>query len=440
MAKRLNLLVQDLPPAPDLFVLEFAVNDYQGQDHEKQLDFKMDVFFEGFERLATCAETVLVKLLSHYPNAAIVFLELRTAVQTRKTAAVLHYGAASHYGIPILSYDQTMFPDYQKLLHLLEPYHYSKPIGDDVLPYPHGCAPCIPEHIIPQFRPNGCASVCIYQRFVQPDLKDCTPPPGREPCYVPFFAHDEVHPSSIGHQIVTDLIVEAIVSTGYDLCHFQQQQQQSSSSSSLAATADATGTAVAEDLFRPIPLPNVQTHTNGWMVADPQQLLRQNDFIMVNDTYEIFMAHRQPLEATTHTEGFTLYDDKFGRPGWIATNPQGQEMIQFDLYLPTESEGQDACYVPYLAFIKSYENMGLFTVTLENHDVKRGTQQVTSTKTFDAQWAPRISIPHDVPLADDTAKSCTGRCTITIRTQPQQPDRKANKVKLVTLSVRKCVV
>ena len=46
MAKRINMM--NLPANPDLFILEFAVNDYQGQDHKLHVDFKMDQFFKGF--------------------------------------------------------------------------------------------------------------------------------------------------------------------------------------------------------------------------------------------------------------------------------------------------------------------------------------------------------------------------------------------------------
>ena len=122
MAKRLKLLMEDLPKDVDLFVLEFAVNDYQGQDHKTMIDFKMDVFFDGFDNIAMCTETVVHRLLYHYPHAAIIFLEMRTAIMARKTASLLHMGAAQHYQIPVLSYDQALFPDYQFLLKLLVKY------------------------------------------------------------------------------------------------------------------------------------------------------------------------------------------------------------------------------------------------------------------------------------------------------------------------------
>jgi hypothetical protein len=95
MAKRLHLLDlsagggdDNSSPPPDLFVLEFAVNDYQGQDHKIHLDHKTDVFFEGFQELAMCAEVVVRHLLTTYPNAAVVFLEFRTTILKRKTAQV----------------------------------------------------------------------------------------------------------------------------------------------------------------------------------------------------------------------------------------------------------------------------------------------------------------------------------------------------------------
>jgi len=100
MAKRLNVLYSDLSSklpkssrgSPDLIVLEFAVNDYQGQDHLITVDSKKSVFFEGFRDLALCAEVVVHALLSRYPNAALMFLEMQTAIVTRKTGALLHMG------------------------------------------------------------------------------------------------------------------------------------------------------------------------------------------------------------------------------------------------------------------------------------------------------------------------------------------------------------
>ena len=100
MAKRLNVLYSDLSSklpkssrgSPDQIVLEFAVNDYQGQDHLITVDSKKSVFFEGFRDLVLCAEVVVHALLNRYPNAALMFLEMQTAIVTRKTGALLHMG------------------------------------------------------------------------------------------------------------------------------------------------------------------------------------------------------------------------------------------------------------------------------------------------------------------------------------------------------------
>ena len=404
MAKRLTLLTEDLPSRVDLIVLEFAVNDYQGQDHQTMIDFKMDVFFDGFDNIAMCTETVLHRLLHKYPDAAILFLEMRTAIMARKTASLLHMGAAQHYQIPVLSYDQALFPDYQFLLQLLKPFNYSTRKGDTVLPYPHGCHPCVHDHIQEGFRAKGCATVCRIQQFSPVNApQDCkTIKEGREPCYVPFFAHDEVHPSGIGHKIASDLIIDAIASTARDVCHGETFEY---------------GAVIP---------------TTGWMVSDPSRLNMQHNFLMVNDTYEIFVKKRH-LQASTHTAGFTYYEDKFGRFGWIATNPAGGESVQFGIDFPVQG-GQ--CYVPYLSVLKSYENMGAFTITVTD----RNTQQQTSLE-VDGLWKPRISVPSDIALTEDSASpvACTGQCQITVTTKPQIAGRSANKVKIVTLSVRKCI-
>ena len=421
MAKRLNILMQDLPTQNiDLFVLEFAVNDYQGQDHKLQIDFKMDMFFNGFQQIAMCTETVIYRLLQHYPNAAVVFLEMRTAILARKTASLLHMGAAQHYQVPVLSYDQLLFPHYQQLLQILKPYNYSTAKGDTVLPYPHGCHPCVPEHIVPGFRAKGCASVCRIQQFA-PDrpIPECIKymSPNREACTVPFFAHDEVHPSGIGHQMASDIIIEAIASTGRDVCHVHQN---------IGGT-NGMNEKQSMEMLAVVP-------TMGWMVSQPQLLDLQHDFLMVNDTYEIFVKKRL-LTPASHSAGFSFFEDKFGRHGWIATNAQGGESIKFDINYPN-TPTQQACYVPYLSVLKSYENMGSFTVQV--HDYNTGQE---TTMEADGLWAPRISVPSDFALVQDkyTPVACTGHCSITVTTHPEKPGRGGNKVKIVTLSVRKCI-
>ena len=200
-AKRTNQLLKVLEESNnsnnnddiDLFILEFAVNDYQGQDHISMIQWRTDTFFEGFRDIAACTESVLVKLLHRYPNAAILFLEMRTAVVQRKTAAVLHMGAAQHYQIPVISYDQAVFPGYHHLLEKLRPFQYTHVANDTVMPYPQGCHRCRVEDIGKGVG-TVCHSVCDYQnqRGVGYERLNCTDiPPGRLPCYVPFLAHDD---------------------------------------------------------------------------------------------------------------------------------------------------------------------------------------------------------------------------------------------------------
>mmetsp|Transcript_30434 Transcript_30434/g.66894 ORF Transcript_30434/g.66894 Transcript_30434/m.66894 type:complete len:193 (-) Transcript_30434:443-1021(-) len=171
---------------PDLFLLEFAVNDYQGQDHKIQVDSKTDVFFDGFQDIALCCEVVINKLLRTFPQAAIAFLEFRTGITSRKTGAFLHSGVAQHYEIPVISYAEAMFPEYFRLLSMLNASdRYTVPKGETLMPYPYGCHPCNPNGIATpfnHFRPadKHCRSMCdlvFYSgqdcdMFLNPLLRD----------------------------------------------------------------------------------------------------------------------------------------------------------------------------------------------------------------------------------------------------------------------------
>jgi hypothetical protein len=437
MAKRINIMIQNLPPDPDLFVLEFAVNDvstnptkfycltdsshhylytsctlhttqYQGQDHKIHLDHKTQVFFEGFEQLVVCAEIVVHRLLSQFPNAALLFLEFQTAIQNRKTAAALHMAVAKHYEVPVISYAETFFPHFQRLLHTLKPYNYStatttihnnQNIPDPVLPYPHGCVPCLDGYILDQFRDKGCKSLCVFaQRSGSNNLHCEQLPADRQPCYVSFLAHDAVHPSAVGHQMAADLLAAAIAKTGREVCDGRSYSKQL------------------------IP-------TIGLMVADPVTLSKQNDFVYVKDTMEMF-GQLDQLTSEKHSQGFDLYGDFIDRPGWIATNPKGNEFVEFLIDLPPKP-----CYAIWIAVLKSYENMGTFTVVVT--DLTTGVQTTTQG---DGLWKPKISIPSDIPITKDNVPGCTGRCSIRVTTDPQIQGREGNKVKIMTLSARECVV
>jgi hypothetical protein len=403
MAKRMNLL--DLPErGPDLFILEFAVNDYQGQDHKVHLDHKSDVFFDGFQRLATCAETVVHKLLYDHPNAAVVFLEFQTAILNRKTAQLLHMGVAQHYQVPVISYADALWPDLYRLMDTLKPYDYAVPSSMDVgsiLPYPHGCAPCHAEHIVESFRDKGCKSICVY--MFRSGYHDGNCDVAGSPCYVPFFAHDAVHPSAVGHQIARDFLVEAIASTALLQCQGRK----------------------FSDHFLP-------THS-GWMAAGSNyhnELRAQTDFVLVQDTMEIF-AKQHPLNSKQHSDGFALKSDGMAdRKGWIATNPAGGETISFNIDLPKSD-----CYAVFLSVLKSYESVGSLTVIVED----TVTGSTTKPQSFDCIWKPHISIPADIQVTPDDPSRCTGKCQVTVITNPEIKDgRIGNKVKIMSLAVRKC--
>jgi hypothetical protein len=211
----------------------------------------------------------------------------------------------------------------------------------------------------------------------------------------------------IGHQIARDLLVHLIATVQTDICQGRT--------------------------YRPDHIP---TH-GGWLVAASHrdvpfgtELLARSNFVLVQDTMEIF-AKQNPLLSGDHTSGFALKADALGRKGWIATNPMGGEEIKFNIDLPTGK-----CYAIYISVLKSYETVGTFSVFVE--DLSQQTK--TAPTTIDCLWKPHISIPFDVQITSDEQTECSGKCQIVLRTHKEIPDRGGNLVKIMSLSVRECIV
>jgi len=406
---------------------------------------------------------VIHSLLNKYPNAAVVFLEMQTAIVTRKTGSLLHLGVAQHYQIPVISYSEAMFPDFFRLIHLLEGMNNESAIngrlegtvtysfkdeewnlenglgnnmiaknGQNVtqyasalLPYPHGCSPCQPQHIIPQFRAGGCKSICtflersglIHNKKLKCNADQGHIPPGRSECFVPFFAHDAVHPSAAGHGIVTDLIVNTLATAELRTCKGEY-----------------------------FPRPDIMPLTT-FVAENFEELKVRGDFIWVHDVARIFakwdaLNPVQNVVGTNesgNTPGFQLFadDNLKQRPGWISTNPAGGENITFALDLTPNQ-----CYVVYLATLRSY-NLGMGTMTVEVRDYgdkRDGTfnLKTTTTKKIDSLWSAPISVWSDVQVTQDGTPGCTGFCEVTVTTDPLVVGRNGNKVKLLTLSARRC--
>jgi hypothetical protein len=217
------------------------------------------------------------------------------------------------------------------------------------------------------------------------------------------LAHDAVHPSKVGHQIARDLIVHAIATTQRDVCKEN----------------------VPTDHVLP---PNIH------FLASPQELSQLTDFVFVKDTMDMFY-HRDPLISLNHSEGFQNYGDRFAeRLGWICNKTSGGEFLQFDVQLP------QGCYILYLSALKSYEGMGTFTVKVQDHGSSIQPQHHHSYEmNVDGIWKPHISVPSDVAIqGTNDAGTCSGSCTVTILTHDIKPQRTGNKVKIMTLSARKC--
>ena len=396
---------------PDMILLEFAVNDYQGQDHIDYATDILDVFFQGFNDVAMCAEAVVYKLLSSFPKAAVVFVEFRTALLRRKTAQMLHMGVAQHYQVPMISYGDAVLPEFFDMVYnkMTVDNLYTVPIGEKLQPFPFGCQECHPDTMIEQFRGffrrsgfKQCRTICDIMWDAGTGCNTSgLPPPDRELCYSPLFAVDDVHPSALGHAIATDFIATAIATAVKDNC---QREQDGS----------------------PQILPPI-----GWL-GTPNALLTRSNFLLVHDA-DCMSDLCHDLEASFHSPGFELISDSgtfADKPGWIATNSSGGEVVEFDIDLP---EGR--CYVVYLAILRSYwDGMGMMQVTV----IDKKTGRETSVE-LDSLWEAEISVWSDTQITSDEVPGCTGDCLVRVQTLPQVHNRTANKAKILTLSVRECI-
>jgi hypothetical protein len=374
------------------------------------------MFFEGYERLLYCGEAVVRKLLTKYPDAAVVFIEFRSAIMNRKTAQLLHTGIAQHYQIPIISYDDVIFPHLRNLLRQLNHSDsYSIPIGANttIQPYPFGCHECRLDQVDEFYREDACYSACqfwgyTFDPYGNPNCDPTDIPEGRAPCNSPFFAHDEVHPSWYGHQVARDLIIELLAVTSREICMEKSQ---------LTLTHDM--------------IPNYRKQyyvlEKFGVYASKDLLAKQTDFVFVQSTSD--ERQMDELLASQSSDGFSLSTGGYGAIAWYCNSTAGGEYVEFKVRLPVNK-----CYVVYLASIKSYQSMGDYTIKMKDLT----TQKVTRVDVVGI-WKSPISISVDTQInTDDNDGSCTGKCQVRVTSHREKPDRGGNIVKITDLSVRPC--
>jgi hypothetical protein len=160
--------------------------------------------------------------------------------------------------------------------------------------------------------------------------------------------------------------------------------------------------------------------------------------MVVKDVARIFSRWDKLEPIPGSLVGFERYaDDQLKqRPGWIATNPLGGSKIAFAVDLSPRE-----CYAVYLAILRSYKGMGIFSVSVADYgnDVnKKGQPKKVTRKDVDGLWDAPISVWNDVQITEDDDPGCTGYCEITLTTNSTVDGRDGNKVKVLTLSARNC--
>lgn len=252
------------------------------------------------------------------------------------------------------------------------------PIASAIFPFPHGCAKCRQHLIEPQFRKGYCKSICRFLKhgnLIPGSNLICNDndgpfPKGRNECFVPFFAHDEVHPSALGHSIIIDFIVDALASAQFRACE-----------DNLIPDKDY------------LPL-------TTFVASSFEELQIRGDFLWVHDVDRIFSRwdELKPVADKT-TSGFKRYaDDPLKqRPGWVATNEKGGESITFPIDLPP---GQ--CYTVYVAILRSYNGMGTMKIDVTDYGSRKGNDgKLTASKQVDGLWESPISVWSDVQISGE---------------------------------------
>mmetsp|Transcript_14053 Transcript_14053/g.41750 ORF Transcript_14053/g.41750 Transcript_14053/m.41750 type:complete len:627 (-) Transcript_14053:2135-4015(-) len=408
LEKRLKLMLDFLAtdrgmPQPDAVFLEYAVNDYEGQDDRTQLFFIEDVFFDGFQEIATCAEGIVRGLYEKFPDIFLLFAEFKTAIEKRQTAQFLHMAVAQHYDVPVISYaDAVLLPFFHQVAKL-HPKHWSIDTSkgaDGLVELPFGCSPdyqCHPQKLVG----FPCRELCkLYRGSQAPQCLNL--PPGHKPCFMQLFVADEVHPSWLGHKFMTDLVTDLVISELESQCRNEE--------------------------VHPSYMPN-----DGLMTT-PVALRGRANFLLVNETQMVSPKHVPDLTPTGASQAWQLIAERYDKYGWMSTVDKAGEMIEFGVDLPV---GQSKCYTIFLGVLRSYEGMGKYLVRVTDHS---GGGKKTE-RVLDGQWTPHISVwSEDMVTSDDPKKpDCTGKCSVQVFTMAKEVGRTGNKVKILTLSARECL-
>jgi lysophospholipase L1-like esterase len=164
----------------DLVILEFGVNDLQSALGMNTLP--PDLYSTLQSDILPCMEAVVQQLLSAKDDLAIMFLEYTSGkLWEAVTAEAVHELVADRYGLPLLSYRKSVFPEVEKGEHISNCLFNDKVYGQA---YPKEAS--IRGHIdcnnrFKYFQKGGFGTLQL----------------------------DGTHPSPLGHKLLTDLLAYA---------------------------------------------------------------------------------------------------------------------------------------------------------------------------------------------------------------------------------------
>ena len=138
----------------------------------------------------------------------------------------------------------------------------------------------------------------------------------------------------------------------------------------------------------------------------------------------------QDQEDTIHAiptgdDEWACHDKDHGKWGWVNDGSRAGSSMHFEADFAHARSVVFHPVVLHLTYLKSYENMGTFTVTVQCGDAK------ATTTILDGLWDDKVSVDHSDEIGRAGPKDV---CKISVKTNPNTDGRTGSKVKIRAVS------